>query len=95
MLKRLSSALKRDKKKDANDISASNGTSSGVNGYHSTNSSAPATKANNNGTAAIVNGNGVLAPSRRSTFGFNKRSSGNSDEAADHDIERKDIDEMF
>lgn len=92
MLKRLSSTLKRDKKKDSNGVSATNGTS---NGYHRSSSNAPATKASTNGTATAVNGNGTVAPRRRSTFGFNKHSSGAGNEASGHDVERKDVEEMF
>ena len=94
MFKRLS-ILKRDKKKDVNGVPAANGTSNGTNSYHASNSNATATKASTNGTATIVNGNGTVAPRRRSTFGFNKHSSGAGNEPSDHNVERKDVDEMF
>jgi hypothetical protein len=94
MFKRFSGTLRKDKTKDLNSNSTSNGTSNGVNGSPATKSSFSVTKANINGTVTSVNGNGA-APRRKSTFGFNKYNSGNGDETADHDVERKDIDEMF
>lgn len=94
MLKRLSSTLHRDKKKNANGGTVANGASNGAKSY-TNGSSAPPTKTATNGITYPINGGDAVAPRRRSTFGFNKHSSGSGNEAGDHDVDRKDIDEMF